>query len=119
VKGACLLELLDQSMRTATGATLWQLQKELASSSYSSRMVALVLASLVSDGLVNQHDMNDQYEGDYLSFSLSEKGQRHLLRDYSTLMRHEKERANNQRSLGWNKTPASSGYDDLDDDIPF
>lgn len=116
VKGACLLELLDQSMRSPLGSTLWQLQKDLSSVSLSSRMIALAVASLVEDGLIEKHELTDQDGDPYNSFALSDHGQRHLLRDYGNLMRNERELI--AKSPTWN-SPKSSNHDDLDDDIPF
>ncbi len=119
VKGACLLELLDQSMRTPTGATLWQLQKDLAPASISSRMVALAIVSLANDGLIDQHEIVAEYDDTYISFSLSDRGQKYLLRDYSNLMHQEKLRSSSQNSPGWKITASGTNYDDLDDDVPF
>jgi DNA-binding PadR family transcriptional regulator len=119
VKGACLLELLDQSMRAPTGATLWQLQRELASSSISSRMVALALASLSNDGLVDKYELTDDNGEQYISFAISSDGQRYILRDYSALMRHEKDRASGQRAIDWAKPVISPPSEKYDEDIPF
>jgi len=116
VKGACLLELLGQSMRSPNGSTLWQLQKELSPAGISSRMVALAVASLLHDDLIAKHQLSDQ-DGDlYNSFALSDGGQRHLLRTYSSLMREEKQRSAIGRAAP--KADANN-HDDLDDDIPF
>lgn len=116
VKGACLLELLDQSMRSPIGSTLWQLQKDLSSVNISSRMIALAVASLSEDGLIERHELTDQDGDPYNSFALSDHGQRHLLRNYSSLMRTEKELIAKPTQLSKGHT---SNYDDLGDDIPF
>lgn len=116
IKGACLLELLDQSMRSPVGSTLWQLQKDLSSVNISSRMIALAVASLVEDGLIERHELADQDGDPYNSFALSDHGQRHLLRNYGSLMRTEKELIGKPTS--WNQSRPTK-YDDLDDDIPF
>ena len=117
VKGACLLELLDQSLRSPIGNTVWQIQKELASDGISGRMAALAIASLLEDGLIEQHKLVDENGDPYNSFALSDHGQKHLLRSYSSLMKDEKDRATKAAASSWKSK--STSYDDLEDDIPF
>lgn len=119
VRGACLIELLEQTMRSPEGATLWELQKELSPRSISSRMVALALTSLLHDELIARHEVTGSNYDEYVSYTLSDKGQKHILRDYAALMQQEQATAELQQSFGWSKSKTPSGYDDLDDDIPF
>jgi hypothetical protein len=115
VKGACLIALLDQSLRSPTGSALWSLQKEVSSAGISERMLALAIASLVDDQLVTQLQNEDQ-DGDlYNTYVLSDAGTKFLLRSYSTLMQQEKERVKPTSRLR-----SLSAFDsDLDDDVPF
>lgn len=111
IKGACLLALLDRSLRSPIGATLWEIQREVASSGLTEGMVALAITSLEHDKLIIQHVEADRDGEEYLSFSLSEHGKRHLLRSYSALMQQERDRVSNNVS--------TSGFPDDLEDVPF
>ena len=112
VKGACLIALLDQGLRTPIGSTLWEVQKEVASAGISSRMVALALTSLIHESSVVQLQQEDQNGDPYNTYVLSESGSKYLLRSYSTLMQQERLRVSNRPSR-------ATFPDDLDDDVPF
>jgi hypothetical protein len=115
VKGACLLVLLEQSLRSPSGAVLWEIQKEVAQAGISERMTALAVTSLMSDKLIQIVEREDQDGDIYHGYILSESGTKYLLRSYSTLMQQEKERLrvrSPSKKLG--------AFDsDLEDDIPF
>lgn len=115
VKGACLVALLDQSLRSPTGSSLWQIEKEVSSAGISDRMVALAIASLLDDQLVTQLVLSDDNGDEYNSYTLSEPGTRYLLRSYSALMQQEKDRV--RRPIVKSRPPAFDA--DLDDDVPF
>lgn len=115
VKSPCLVALLDRSLRSPIGASLWEIQKEVSSAGVSERMTALALASLVHDGLIERIGLTDQDGDPYNTYALSESGTKYLLRSYSSLMQQEKDRIRP-------KPPVRSkgGFaDDLDDDVPF
>lgn len=112
VKGACLIALLDQGLRTPIGSSLWEVQKEVSSAGVSSRMVALALTSLVHDSLVLQLQQEDRDGDPYNTYVLSESGNKFLLRSYSTLMQQERSRVVSSK-------PTQGGFPDLDDDVPF
>jgi hypothetical protein len=112
VKGACLIALLDQGLRTPIGSLLWEVQKEVSSAGISGRMVALALTSLINDSLVVQLQQEDQDGGQYNTYVLSDSGKRFLLRSYSTLMQQERSRI----AVG---KPIQGGFPDLDEDVPF
>lgn len=115
VKGSCLIALLDQSLRSPTGSSLWEIQKEVSSIGISERMVALAIASLVNDELVQRTELEDNSGETYNKFSLSESGTKFLLRSYSSLMQQERERIRIKSS---SSRPAAFDSD-LDDDVPF
>lgn len=116
IKGACLIALLDQSLRSPIGSSLWEIQREVSSAGLSERMVALAIASLMSDGLVNRVNQNDEQGDPYHAFILSDPGTKFLLRSYSTLMQQERDRlkANPARRA----RPAAFDSD-LDEEVPF
>lgn len=124
VKSACLTSLLDQSLRAPYGSGLWQINNDVARQGISERMVALAIASLLDEGMIERH-VNEGQDEEFLTFSISDRGQKHMLRSYSEVMKLEREKATKEaagESKGWGpkaKTSAGSGYDDLDDDIPF
>ena len=114
VKSTCLLALLDQTLRTKFGSAIWQIQRDVAAAGISERMTALAIASLLDNGLIETHDLCDLDGDPYTSYSLSDKGTKHLLRSYSSVMQHERENLNRA------KQRASKGLgSDLDDDVPF
>ncbi|WP_420138209.1 hypothetical protein [Sphingomonas sp.] len=115
VKGACLIALLDQSLRSPTGSGLWEIQKEVSSAGISERMVALAIASLIDEGLVNRIELTDHDGDPFNKFALSESGTKFLLRSYSTLIQQERERVHAQALA---RRPAALNTD-LDDDVPF
>lgn len=113
VKSGCLTQLVEQSLISPAGASLWQLEKDLAQFGFSSRMISLAIAGLISDGLVRKHELTDPNNEPYHSFSLSERGQKHLLRSYSSLM--DAERALKRQNASWGSPKMLA----LDDEIPF
>jgi hypothetical protein len=115
VKGACLIALLDQSLRSPTGSSLWEIQKEVSSAGISERMVALAIASLVDAKLVDQLHLTGDHGEEYNNYVLSESGTKYLLRSYSTLMQQERDRLRPQST-----TRKGVAFNtDLDDDVPF
>lgn len=115
-KRRCLITLVDQSMRSPTGASLWELQKEASTQGISERMVALALLGLLNENLVTQHEYEES-GGVYNTYTLSEQGQRYILREYSSLMQDEKNRMSTQSN---HIRSAGKGFlADLDGDIPF
>jgi len=114
VKGPCLVALLDQSLRSPIGSSLWEVQKEVASAGISERMIALAIVSLMHDGLVDRLDMTDNNGEPYHTYALSDAGTKYLLRSYSTLMQQERALV---RSAPTAKR--TSSFDDLNDDVPF
>jgi hypothetical protein len=92
IKRLCLLELLDQDMRTPQGSSVWELQRELKSSEVSDRMIALAVTGLVADGLVEKVDRTDENGNDYRTYNLSDDGQKKILREYAALMKEESHR---------------------------
>jgi hypothetical protein len=112
VKGACLLALLEQTLRSRSGSTLWELKKDLAQSEISDRMVALALIALMSDKLIEQIELEDNDGDKFNSYTLSESGTKYLLRSYSTLMQKERERVRM-------RSPLRAFDSDLDEDVPF
>lgn len=115
VKGACLIALLDQSLRSPVGSSLWEIQKEVSSIGISERMVALAIISLVDDKLVNKIELSGEDDQPYNSYALSGAGTNYLLRSYSTLMQQERERLKQPQ-----RKAARGGFlDDLNDDVPF
>lgn len=115
VKGACLLALLEQTLRSRSGSSLWEIKKELAQAEISDRMTALAVISLMSDKLIEQIELEDDDGDKFNGYTLSEAGTKYLLRSYSTLMQQEKERVRMQ-SPSRKAMPFDS---DLDDDVPF
>lgn len=123
VKSACLTTLLDQSLRSPVGSALWEINKEVARQHISERMVALAVASLLDDGLIQKHAHEENGEP-YLTYSVSDQGQKYILRSYTEIMMKERELAeqSQERALvAWEKmmkrpAPEAAG---LDDDIPF
>lgn len=105
VKSSCLIALLDQDLRTPDGSSLWNLQKAVSTQGISERMVALAIASLVVDQLVQKFHTTDEDGDAYISFSLTDAGHKYLLRSYSSLMQTERDRL----------TPSF----DLSDEVPF
>lgn len=118
VKKRCLVALLDQTMRSPVGATLWELQKEVSSQGISERMISLALMSLIDQNLVQRNEDEDRGEV-YNTFALSDSGMKFLLRSYSVLMQSEMESASSTTRLPTpsRRNPFSSA--ELDDDIPF
>lgn len=115
VKGPYLIALLDQSLRSPTGSTVWEIQKEVSSAGISDRMAVLALASLVEDGLVDRIELTDRNGDRYNSYSLSDSGTKYLLRSYSVLVQQERDRI-----LRISNAPKRGNFaDDLDDDVPF
>lgn len=114
VKGTCLTALLDRSLRSAMGATLWEIQKEVSSAGISERMTALAIASLMHDELIDRNELTDQDGDSYNSYSLSHSGTKYLLRSYSSLMQQERNRIAQQSRM-----TSKGGFADLDDDVPF
>lgn len=117
VKSRCLIALLDQRMRSPVGSTLWEVQKDVASSGISERMISLALMSLMEENLVERMD-NDDSDGIYHTYNLSQKGSNFLLRSYSALMQTEMENLGGQRSLPLHRTKTLMHLGD-DDEIPF
>lgn len=115
VKGACLIALLDQSLRSPTGSSLWEIQKEVSTVGISERMVALAIASLVDARLVEQLHLTGDHGDEYNNYILSESGTKYLLRSYSTLMQQERDRLASRPSA--KLRPAFDT--DLDEDVPF
>lgn len=115
VKGACLIALLDQTLRSPTGSSLWEIQKEVSSAGMSERMVALAIMGLVDDKLIDQIRNDDDRGGTYNTYSLSDSGTKYLLRSYSALMEQERDRVKSVQLI--NQTGGfGSGFDD---DVPF
>lgn len=101
VKQRCLVELLDQDLRSPSGATLWELQQALVGSEMSNRMVTLAIAGLISDQYVERLTDTDQNGEPYSSVRLSEFGRNHVMREYAALMKAEKERLRAHRQRGF------------------
>lgn len=123
VKSSCLTTLLDQSLRSPVGSALWEICKEVARQNISERMVSLAIASLLDDGLIEKH-VNSDYNEPYLTYSVSEKGQKYILRSYSDMMKKERDLAEQSlaaSTAAWEKVLSRSTTDvaTLDDDIPF
>ncbi len=116
LKRVCLLELLDQDMRSSDGSSLWDIQRAITGSDYSERMVALAITSLVSDGLVEVSEKTDYNGNDYKSLGLSETGRKTILREYANLMKSE---SNRMAAAGKNNVDKSALDSDLDDEVPF
>jgi nucleoside 2-deoxyribosyltransferase len=114
VKSACLIALLDQTLRAPMGTTLWQIQKEVSGIGLTERMVALAIASLAAEGLIEKFDNTDQNDEPYCTFALTDLGSKYLLRSYSSLMQQERDRTAPQQRFTLRGTP-----DGLDDDVPF
>ena len=115
IKNACLIALLDQSLRSPIGSSLWEIKKDVASAGISERMVALAVVSLVDDKLVSPVQLTTDEGEPYTQYTLSNAGTKYLLRSYSALMQQERDRLRPQ-------PPAlrKGGFaDDLDDDVPF
>lgn len=115
VKGTCLIALLDQSLRSPSGSTLWEIQKEVANAGISERMVALAIASLASDKLVQQFRLEGDHGDEYNSYALSDAGTKYLLRSYSTLMQQERDRVRPRQAV---RIPPAFDAN-LDDEVPF
>jgi hypothetical protein len=109
VKSACLVALLDQSLRSPSGSTLWEIQKEVSSDGISERMISLALISLINDGLVDKSTLFDSDGDEYTAFRLSEQGSKFLLRSYSVLMQAEMQRVGAR----------SRNKNGFSDEIPF
>ncbi len=77
-------------------------------------MVALAIASLVNDQLVEQLRLEDDHGEPYNSYALSDAGTKFLLRSYSSLMQQEKDRLRPPRTA---KPPNFDS--NLDNDVPF
>ena len=77
-------------------------------------MVALAIASLIDDELVQKKEMEDHHGELYATFSLTEAGTKYLLRSYSSLIQQERDRLITKAT-----TRSDSFADDLDDDVPF
>lgn len=92
VKRLCLLELLDQDLRSPDGSTLWQLQKGAVNSEVSERMVALAIMGLIAEGYVQKRTCTDQDGDSYSAISLSDQGRKLVMREYAALMKEEKDR---------------------------
>lgn len=114
VKGACLIALLDQSLRSPHGSGLWEIKKEVSSAGISERMVALAVASLINDNLVDRLPLNDEHGHPYNAYVLSEAGTKFLLRLYSSLMQQERDRLRPQP-----KATRPPAFDSDLDDVPF
>ncbi len=114
IKSACLIGLLDRSLRSPIGSSFWEIQKEVSSVGISERMVGLAIVALVNEGLVDQI-VNEDRDGDpFNTYVLTEAGTKYLLRSYSSLMQQERSRiASDHSSFGGGFPP------DLDDDVPF
>lgn len=113
-KSTCLLSLLDLGMRSAEGASLWDLQKDVASAGMSDRMVALAVTSLVDDNLAAAFHSSDNNGNDYRTYDLTESGRKYLLRSYSALMQNER------NQLARKSHPKPFGFsEELDNDVPF
>ncbi|MDX3909075.1 MAG: hypothetical protein QHC67_04575 [Sphingobium sp.] len=92
LKRACLLEFLDQDLRSPEGTTLWSIQRKIVDSFASERMVALVTARLIEDGFVQKFDSYDENTHErYIGLSLTDTGRNHLLRSYAALMKSERD----------------------------
>ena len=117
IKGACLIALLDQSLRSPVGSSLWEIQKQVSSVGISERMTSLAVASLMNDGLIERVELIDQDGDPYHGFNLTDSGTKHLLRSYSTLIQQERDRLKaSTRSIPARRVAFDS---DLDDDVPF
>ena len=90
VRRACLLEVLDQSLRSPTGSSFWGIQRKVVGTGINDRMVALAIARLIDEGLVEKNEAydNDLHES-YVAINLTESGSKYLLRSYSALMKAE------------------------------
>lgn len=110
VKRLCLLEILDQDLRAPEGATLWQIQKGVVGAEISERMVTLAVTSLMTDGFIDQKiNENHNYE-EYRSLTLSDYGRKSVMRQYSSLMKEERDRLQASRML------SATAFDD---EVPF
>lgn len=109
VKRLCLLELLDQDLRSPDGSSLWQLQKGTVNSEVSERMVALAITGLIAEGYVEKRICTDQDGDNYSAISLSDQGRKLVMREYAALMKEEKERLKQQN-------PFHVG---MGDEVPF
>ncbi len=109
VRRACLLEILDQSLRSPTGTSFWDIQRKVVGPGINERMVALAVARLIDDGLIEKNEAydNDAHER-YVAINLTDIGSKYLLRSYSSLMKAE-------------QSDFTSGrlFDDEADDVPF
>ena len=109
VKRLCLLELLDQDLRSPDGSSLWQLQKGTVNSEVSERMVALAITGLIAEGYVEKRTCTDQDGDSYSAISLSDQGRKLVMREYAALMKEEKDRL----------TQRSHFRMDLGEEVPF
>ncbi|WP_375398953.1 hypothetical protein [uncultured Sphingomonas sp.] len=109
----CRLEFLEQDMRSADGASLWDVEKSIGKGMITSRMIALATAHLVDTGFLERFrsDSGDFGRVSY-SYRVTELGRTELLRSYRSLMQAEFENLRIGRHL--DLEPGSSP-----DDIPF
>ena len=115
VKSICLLILLDRSLRSPSGSPLWDIQKDAAPLGLSERMVSLAITSLLDDNLIKSFSQENAYD-EFLTFALTEHGQKYVLRSYKEMMSAERERVTREPILsGFKKT----GDDEFYDDVPF
>ena len=114
VKSACLIALLDQSLRSPAGSTVWEVQQAVAPSGISDRMTTLALMSLVDNEMIERSSGADENGDPYNSFTLSHAGSRYMLRSYSDLMQQERNRV---KSIA--NSAKRGGFGDDSDDTPF
>lgn len=110
----CLIEYLEQDLRSPSGAPLWDVEKRLAKGMISSRMIALATTHLMGVGYLERFEADiDSFAGPSYSFRVTDAGQAELLRSYRRHMQTEFENLRIGRHLDLEQIA------ELPEDVPF
>lgn len=109
----CLMEYLEQDLRSPSGASMWDIEKRLARGMITSRMIALATTHLIGVGYLERFQTSeDSFTGPSYSYRITEAGRTELLRSYRDLIHTEFENMKTGRHLVMEDMSS-------DDDIPF
>lgn len=107
----------------ADHATAYQIQRDMEASGYTRLASTFALKVLTQRGYLNSDSYTDEHE-QYYGYSLSESGWRWVLANQNRFALHAPKPPSRGRSAPTSHTlvaspKESTGFDDMDDDIPF